>query len=187
MKPGSWTSDGKRLRPERGAAGGVRGELTDYREQAAFYRAALLLGLLPGSLVVNWADAAIGRDPEAPPPFVEIASTPATDITALRHALLQLCDDRPSDGVIQALLDLIGRDLASGRRGLRDTMTVLRQVRGFLALTPALNDEIRSLGVDFFFASRDGDIVKFESRLRDWLAPYQSAERKLMARPASSP
>ena len=139
--------------------------------------------MLPGSLVVGWADAAIGGDPEAPPPFIEIASTSATDMTALRHALLQLCDDRPSDAVIQALFGLIGRDLASGRRGLRDTMTVLRQVRGFLALTPAFNDDLRSLGVDFAFAFRDGDTTRFESRLRDWLAPYQSAERRLMAQP----
>jgi len=150
-----------------------------YDEQAAFFRAALRLGLLPGSLVVKWADDTVGRDREAPAAFIDIATTPATDITALRHALLQLCEDRQSEIVLRTVFYLVWRDFASGRRSLTDTMTVLRQIRGLLGLPPELNDRVRSLGVDFFFASRAGDTAAFEGRLRDWLAEYASPELPL--------
>ena len=155
--------------------------MSDYREQASFYRAALLLGLLPGSLVVRWADTAIDRDVGASAAFIEIAATPPTDITSLRHALLQLCEEKPSEMVMRALFGLVERDLASGRRSLRDTMTVIRQIRGFLRLSPTLNDQLRSLGVDFALASRDGDTTEFERRLYDWLQKYAGAERTLMS------
>jgi hypothetical protein len=129
---------------------------------------------------VSWADETIGRDRGAPAAFVEIATTPAADITALRHALLQLCEDRPSETVLRALFHLVWRDFSSGRRNLSDTMTVLRQIRGLLGLPPELNDRVRALGVDFFFASRGGDTAAFERRLHDWLAQYAFPEEALL-------
>jgi len=36
-----------------------------YREEATFFRAALLLGLTRGDAVVRWSDAVLAADPEA--------------------------------------------------------------------------------------------------------------------------
>ena len=143
----------------------------DDREQAAFYRAALLLGLVRGRVVVKSADAAIASDDNPSAALIEIAGTPPDDLTLLRQRLLALCDDGESTEVIRALLGLVHADLASGRRSFKDTMTVLKQLRGFLKVDPALNDQLKTLGVDVAMASAgSSEFAAAEQRVRDWLA-----------------
>jgi hypothetical protein len=149
-----------------------------YREQAGFYRAALLLGLVPGKLVVRWADAILARA-DAPPAFVEIATTAAEDLSALREALLAACDEKPSAPVVRAILDLVGRDLKSGRRSVADTMTVLGQLRRFLAIGTAVNEEIKTLELRFIRAKERAEMPDFERQVGDWLAQYDAAESTL--------
>ena len=59
------------------------------------------------------------------------------------------------------------RDLASGRRGFADTMTVLKQLRAFLKLDRDLNEHVKALGVDVALR-RDGA----EDRVRAWLQSF---------------
>ena len=138
---------------------------TPHREQAALYRAALLLGLVRGDVVVRWADEIIAHDDNPSAALTEIASTPPDDLTLMRQRLLVLCDERESADVMRALLGLVHADLASGRRSFKDTMTVLKQLRGFLKVDPALNDRLKTLGVDVAMAAPGA-----EQRVRDWLA-----------------
>ncbi len=137
------------------------------RDQAALFRAALLLGLVRGDVVVKWADEAIATGASPSAGFVEIATTPPDDLTLLRLRLLALCDDNPSADVLSALLGLVHRDLASGRRGFADTMTVLKQLRGFLKVGAALNDQLKTLGVDVATKAPGA-----EQRVRDWLQQH---------------
>ena len=90
----------------------------------------------------------IARDPDAPPAFVEIASTPPDDLSALRHALYPLCDDRESPSVVRRLIGLVSQDLESGRRSFDDTITVLSQIRRFLKHEPAFDEELKALLID---------------------------------------
>ena len=60
------------------------------QDRAAFFRTALLLGLVRGETVVAWADAEIGQSPAPHPVFIELATTPPDDVTAMRLALFGL-------------------------------------------------------------------------------------------------
>ena len=138
-------------------------------EQAAFYRAALLLGLVRGDVVVAWADSALSRAPDVPPAFVEISTTDPTDITALRHALLGLCDETISEEIARGLLGLIGNDLSSGRRGYDDSKRVLRQMRSLLKLPRVVDEEIKAWSVRSYEAKPE-DASAVETRIREWLS-----------------
>lgn len=145
----------------------------DYAAQASLYRAALLLGLMRGGEVIAWADAVLARDLAAPAAFAEIAATPPEELTALRVALLALCDHRESPEIVRELIGLVHRDLASGRRGFGDTMTVLKQVRAFVAVDRDLNERLKAFGVDVAMAPADSPArADAEHRVRDWLAQH---------------
>ena len=143
-----------------------------YREEATFYRAALLLGLIRGAAVVRWSDAVLAADPDAPAAFVEIAATPADDLSAMRHALYPLCDERESTAVIRRIIGLVSQDLAEGCRGFDDSVRVLTQIRRFLKLDAATDDGLKALLVDVWRARHGlgGDRAATEARVREWLA-----------------
>ena len=148
--------------------------VVDYGERATFYRAALLLGLIRGDSVIAWADGTLASDPEVPPALVEISTTPAEDLTLLRQRLLLVGFERESDAVVRALAGLVHRDLASGRRTMGDTMTVLKQLRAFIKVTPALNDRLKTLGVDVAItAPGSPERAHAEARVRAWLAKHE--------------
>jgi hypothetical protein len=146
-----------------------------YREEATFYRAALLLGLIRGDAVVKWSDAVLARESDAPPAFAEIASTPPDDLSAMRHALYPLCDDRESPSVVRKIFGRISQDLLSGRRTFDDTVTVLSQVRKFLKLEPATNEALKTLLVSVWQARHHlgGDMADAETRVREWLREHE--------------
>jgi len=152
------------------------------QEQAALYRAALLLGLLPGDAVVKWADALIERScGTVPRPLVDIATTAPDDLTTLRYALFRVCGEQLPENVIRAILGLVGRDLTSGRRTARDTVTVLGQMRSFLRLETAMVDELRSIELRFAVAARNGDTTLIERQIHDWLAQFEAGHKTLLS------
>ncbi len=142
-----------------------------YTEQATFFRAALLLGLVRGTAVVQWSDAVLARDPDAPAPFVDIASTSPDDLSALRHALYPLCTDRESAAVVHGIIGLVSQDLTSGRRSFDDTITVLSQVRRFMKLDSATDDSLKTLLVEVWRARHglgaDWDVAQLH--VSEWL------------------
>jgi len=146
----------------------------DYRRQATFHRAALLLGLVSGRDVVTWAHDVIEEASEVPPALLDLVLVPPHDLTGLRRALQPMSDDTESAEVVAALLDLTERDLASGRRSYGDTITILSQVRRFLTVPPDLLDDIDGLVDDFMLASAGvtGDVASVESRLVRWLTTF---------------
>ena len=142
-------------------------------EQAAFYRSAVLLGLMPGRDVVAWADAIIAAGGSLPAEFYELATTSPDDISRLRDLLFPLCISECPPAAVTRVLALVASDFTSGRRSYTDTLTVLRQVRGFLKLPPELADEIRSLQVALYEESASGGgTTRAEQRLRDWLTQH---------------
>jgi hypothetical protein len=147
--------------------------LSAYRDPAAFYRAALLLGLVRGDEVVRWADDVLGGDSSAPGSFVEIATTSPDDLTSLRERLFAVAAEKESADVVRRLIGLVQRDLASGRRTFHDTMTVLKQFRAFLKLDRDLNEQLKTLGVDVAMAPPGSHArVAAEQRVRDWLQQH---------------
>jgi hypothetical protein len=146
----------------------------DRAEQATFFRAALLLGLIRGERVIAWADEVLAGDPGVPSAFVEIATTPASDLTQLRQRLLLVGSEVESDTVFRAIVGLVHRDLSSGRRSMGDTMTVLKQLRASIKVTPALNDRLKTMGVDVAMTAPDTrERADAEARVRAWLARHE--------------
>ena len=147
------------------------------REQATYYRAALLLGLTPGQAVVSWANGLLDRDAGPRSALAEVARTAPGDLGGLRRALQPLAASRESTPVLLALLARVWRDLASGRRSVRDSLTVLSQARRALVLPPALVDEIDTLQDDHMLATAGvaGDLRECGERLRVWLARFDGA------------
>ena len=90
------------------------------QHDATFYRAALLLGLVPGEHVVAWADQVIHHEPHPPLEIYVVAMTPVGDLTRLRDALLPLAEETESPEVVRELLGIVARDLADGRRNVED-------------------------------------------------------------------
>jgi hypothetical protein len=143
----------------------------NHTEQATFFRAALLLGLIRGERVVAWADTVIAAEPSPPEAFTEIAATAPADLTLLRQRLLLVGPEKESEAVVRALAGLVHRDLESGRRTIGDTMTVLKQFRAFVGVGPVLNEQIKTLGVDVAMSPPNTpERAAAEERVRTWLA-----------------
>lgn len=133
---------------------------------ATFHRTALLLGLTRGESVIVWAESVIAREDAPPHALLELAMVPAGDLSALRHALWPLCIDPEPMPVIERVLALVHDDLASERRSLDDTVTVLRQLRSMVRMPRPLYDAINVTLVDH---ASIGVIV---SPVPAWLAAY---------------
>src|SRR5438045_738324 len=131
--------------------------MTVRSEEAAFYRTALLLGLIRGNDVIRWADAVIGAEPAAPAALLELATTSPDDLSALRERLFEAGGGGESPAMIRRVIGLIHGDLASGRRSFHDTMTVLKQLRAFVKVDRELNEHLKMLGVGVAIAAPGSD------------------------------
>ena len=145
------------------------------RDQATFYRAALLLGLVRGDEVVRWADAELARAQNPPAALCDVALTPTGDgsaLTALRAALRPLADEREPPAVVERLLRNVTEDFSSGRRNARDTITLLGQMRDSVVMSDELREQLHPFSIQNMFASvgAKGSIGDVEARLREWLA-----------------
>ena len=148
-----------------------------YREQATFYRAALLLGLVPCEIVVHWAEEIIAREPGVPHELLEVLLVAPGDLTALRFALQPLADETESQEVTHAIFAAVRHDLESGKRSVKDTVTVFSQIRRNLAVSAEVLDALDTLEDDFMLANAGvtGDVAGVERRVREWLAQYSEA------------
>ena len=92
----------------------------------------------------------------------------------MRQRLLPLVPGKEPEAVVRALIGLVYRDLSSGRRSFSDTMTVLKQLRAFVAVNRELNEYLKTLGVDIW-QSPPGTPARAEAegRVRAWLAQHE--------------
>ena len=148
--------------------------MASVREQATFYRAALLLGLVQGDEVVRWADTEIAQAEQAPAALCDVALTPtgdARDLTRLRAALRPIADEHESPAVVTRLLSVVTADFTSGRRNAKDTITLLGQMRDHVAMSDELREALHPFGIQNMLASvgAKGSIEDVEARLKEWL------------------
>jgi hypothetical protein len=131
----------------------------------------LVLGLIDGRVVHRWAERVIAQDPTPPSAFFDVVLVAESDLTELRHALWPLVVEPEPPDVLESVLGLIHSDLASGRRTLGDTVTVLRQMRSMLRLPPAMYADLNAALVS--------DAVKTDRPATvTWLAKFAGRERK---------
>ncbi|HEX5217567.1 MAG TPA: hypothetical protein VFV98_19035 [Vicinamibacterales bacterium] len=145
------------------------------REQATFYRAALLLGLVAGDEVVRWADAEISRVENPPAALCDVALTPtgdAGDLSKLRAALHRLADKREPPAVVARLLRIVTDDFTAGRRSASDTIRILGQMRDNVAIDDELREALHPFAIQNMLASvgAEGAIEDVEVRLQAWVA-----------------
>jgi hypothetical protein len=105
-----------------------------HAERATYYRTALLLGLVDGGTVHDWAQGVIERDSNPPAALFELITIDPTDLSALRNALWPLVIEPDPISVLRSLFARLNVDLTTARRGMGNTITVLRQMRGMLRL-----------------------------------------------------
>lgn len=148
-----------------------------YRDQATFYRAALLLGLVTCETVVDWAEEIIAREASVPHELLEVLLVAPGDLTALRFALQPLADERESPDVMRSIFRIVLHDLNSGKRNVKDSVTILSQIRRNLAVSAAALDEIDTLEDDFMLANAGvtGDVPGVERRIHEWLGRFSAA------------
>jgi hypothetical protein len=116
--------------------------------EATYYRTGLLLGLIQGEEVHRWVEQVIEREPAPPHAVLDAVSIPSEDLSALRYALWPLVLEPEPSPVLRAMLALLHADLESGRRGMADTLTVLRQMRSMLRLPAELYGELNAVLVE---------------------------------------
>lgn len=136
----------------------------DYSHDATRYRTALLLGMVKGDAVHRWAEEVIARDPDPPHALFEVVSVTRHDLTALRDALWPLVIDPEPPAVLNALFGQLHVELASGRRSLSDTLTILRQMRSMLRLPRAIYGELNATLVDYAAADSSAPIEQWLRR-----------------------
>lgn len=136
---------------------------------ATYYRTALLLGIVRGEAVHAWAEEMIAQDPQPPHALLELLSVPPADLTALRHALWPLVVEPDPPQVIETMLALLHADLISGRRGLTDTVTILRQMRSMVRLPRGLYDSLNAALVAHIPDRVDGAAIS------GWLGQFAGA------------
>ncbi len=143
--------------------------MMNHAQAATYFRTALLLGLVRGDVVQQWATAVIEREPSPPPAFFDLVSVAPDDLSELRHALWPLVTEPPPAGVLQALLGRLHQQLASGGRSLADTLTVLRQMRSMLRLPADLYADLNAAMVAHAAAADRG------ATLTVWLSQFAQA------------
>lgn len=153
-----------------------------YRTEATFYRAALLLGLVSGERVIEWADAGVARDPEPPTALIDVGLTQPGDLSAMRDALQPLADDTETVAIVHGLLGLAAGALDSGRRSVGDTVRVLAQMRRMIALPPAMHIALDSLEDNHMLAAAGvvGSVPAAEADVRAWVGQFAGAERAVL-------
>jgi gamma-glutamylcyclotransferase (GGCT)/AIG2-like uncharacterized protein YtfP len=150
-------------------------------DRAAFYRAALWLGLVPGAEIVAWADELLTSAPDTPSAIVNLAAVPEHDVTGLRLALLRLGPEGPPWPVVQAVLGLAARQLTEGRRSFDDTCTVLQQARQWLPVPADVADELKQFELARLLDPQDDRMRDLEPKVRTWLGRYAGAEAAFVA------
>ena len=80
------------------------GSTVSCRIEATYYHTALLLGLVQGDAVHRWAERLIEREPAPPHEILELVLIPATDLSAMRHALWPLVIDPEPPEVLRGIL-----------------------------------------------------------------------------------
>jgi len=154
----------------------------DLGEQAAFLRAALWLGLVRGQEVVAWAEARLLAAPGAPAGLAALAAVPAHDVTALRHALLDLGPEHPPARVVEAVFGRVFRQWHAGHRTVIDTCTVLTQARQWLPVPPATADAIRALELARHDVEAERGLPDLEGRLGTLLGSFADADAAFIPR-----
>ena len=148
----------------------MKGISLDLRFEATYFRTALLLGLVRGDAVHDWADAAIAREAQPAPALIAVASTAPHDLSGLRDALWPLVVEPDPLEVLHAVLDKARADLTEGRRSEADTVTVLRQLRSMVKLPRPLYDDLGGALVAYA-AQRDGE-AKPDGAIAAWLSRF---------------
>jgi hypothetical protein len=148
-----------------------------YREQATLYRATLLLGLTSCETVVQWAEETVAREESVPHELLDVLLVAPGDLTALRFALQPLADEKESPAVVREVFRIVLQELNSGKRNVKDSVTILSQIRRNLAVSAVVLDEIDTLEDDFMLANAGvtGDVASVERRVREWLARFSAA------------
>ena len=142
-----------------------------YSLEATYYRTALLLCLLQGEEVHRWAEGVIEREAIPPHELLDLVSISSTDLSALRHALWPLVVEPEPPAVLRAMLALLHGDLESGRRGVHDTVTVVRQMRSMLRLPAGLYDELNAVLVEQ---------ASIRTALPEWLQSFANEHLALL-------
>ncbi len=152
--------------------------MTDIAREAAFHRAALLLGITSGADVVRWADNLIIEHAEVPKQVLELSTIPAHDLSELRHALQPIA--RPDDDALLlcALFDRVRGDAVNATRSVQDSVTVLAQARSFLSLPLEYFTDIDTLqdGLMLAIAGARGISAEVEQQVVVWLAQFEGSE-----------
>lgn len=141
-----------------------------HSEQATYYRTALLLGLVDGATVRDWAQHVIERQTDVPAALFELISIDTTDLTALRHALWPLVIEPDPPAVLRSILARLGADLQGGHRSLEDTIFVLRLMRSLLRLPPDLYE---ALNAALVAQAREGHHEAIVRWLHGFVAPSE--------------
>jgi hypothetical protein len=122
-----------------------RGDQVNITYEATLQRTRLLLGLTDGAAVIAWADAQLLQLAVAPPALLDVSLTPASDLSAMRMALLPLAGEPEDPAAVSAVLQEVAADLVAGRRLAADTVSVLRQMRRMLPLPVAVDADLDAL------------------------------------------
>ena len=127
--------------------------------------------------MVAWAEDLIAREPGVPHELLEVMLVAPGDLTALRFALQPLADEQESPAVSRAIFDLIRGDLESGKRSLKDTVTVFSQIRRNLSVSAAVLEALDDFEDDFMLANSGvtGEVASIDQRVRAWLAQFSGA------------
>lgn len=154
--------------------------MTDIAREAAFHRAALLLGIESGADVVAWADNLIEENADIPKQVLELSTIPPHDLSELRHMLQPIAAPGEDEALLRALFDRVRRDRVNGTRSLKDSVTVLSQARSFLALPLEYFTSIDTLQDDHMLAIAGvrGVTAEIEQQVLLWLAQFEGSEQE---------
>lgn len=142
----------------------------DLRYEAAFLRAALLVGLVHEREVPPWAEASMGLQPALDGALATSATT-RVELSAMRDALAAIAD-APEPVVVDALLAATALECWGP---VPDPIRVLADLRRFLQCRPPVHDGIRDFDARVLLAS--GGVAGATRPARADIAPWLDAVR----------
>jgi hypothetical protein len=148
----------------------------DLAFEAAFLRAALLLGVVHERDVAAWAESLLLLHEDPRGVLSDIAMT-RVELTAMRDALWPLAEGADADTVCAALLTFLAEDPASRALGMDDAVRVLSLMRTEFRIPPEGRWSAKALEDRHMLAA--GGSTRFVAPARDeldaWLASVRHA------------
>jgi len=155
-------------------------------KQAAFYRQALICGIITADQTVAWADWLIDVGGDLPSAIYDLSLAGSRGVSRMVDLLTSLAQGENALNVVPALLDVLRQRYLAGALELPAVIEVIRRIKDSVPPNVDLRWELVALEEDYSLVADGiaGDLPTIHQIVRDVLSRFSGASREYLDRAA---